>query len=461
MYFYKKLIAVLFFIVLAVPFSANAGTSCLVGGLLGGGVSSLVQTATGALRVTDAGVTAHQEIATTKECLLDGLTVILRNTLIENLTGGILDWINTGFDGNPAFVTDLGEFLGETADEAVGEFIEGSALGGLCGSFQTEVRIIVSKNYFSSYRDRTTCTLTEVIDNVDDFTSGNFKLGGWRGWNSIIRENIYTKTIETDFQAQQVRNGAVAKAIAEYQSGRGFLDDKECTTDENGAETCDTVTPGSIVEGSTLDVLGGPLEQLRLADELDEIINELLAQLSSKVLGGGGLSGLSKSGGGKNSYTTKLSSGSKQGDVDSIKTDILEYIESIENTENVYREIKVETMEILENSESLLLELIECNSTHTDSATTTIMEDIIPRQITVQEDIDYSEQILTRLSNFKTIILQSQNSSQIQDVIFEVENMGIHSYIEITRARTDKENRSAEMAVINTETEANLELCQP
>ncbi len=67
--------------------------------------------------VSDAPTEASTGALQTKECVLDGLVVSIREALIAALTQSIINWINNGFEGGPAFVTNLNGFLGTVADQ--------------------------------------------------------------------------------------------------------------------------------------------------------------------------------------------------------------------------------------------------------------------------------------------------------------------------------------------------------
>ena len=59
-----------------------------------------------------------------KENFFDSsLGYTVARTAINVLTESVVNWINRGFDGNPAFVDDFGGFLREIADRETAHFI--------------------------------------------------------------------------------------------------------------------------------------------------------------------------------------------------------------------------------------------------------------------------------------------------------------------------------------------------
>ena len=91
----------------------------------------------------------------------DGLSFAFANILIDQITADIVTWINTGFDGNPAFVDDLGSFAENVADQYAGAFFESNDLNWLCSPFQVKVQLALLEDY-NRNNIRYACTFTEL-----------------------------------------------------------------------------------------------------------------------------------------------------------------------------------------------------------------------------------------------------------------------------------------------------------
>ena len=79
---------------------------------------------------------------------IDGFFHLAAKVFLRAMVRSIIQWINSGFQGAPAFVTDLRGFLVDVADEIAGEFIyQSDALRFLCSPFQLDVRIALAGTY--------------------------------------------------------------------------------------------------------------------------------------------------------------------------------------------------------------------------------------------------------------------------------------------------------------------------
>lgn len=72
-----------------------------------------------------AANTTMQSTGTAPKDILTTILIITAKTAIDSLTKSIVNWINSGFEGSPAFVTDLKQNLGNLADAIADDFIRG------------------------------------------------------------------------------------------------------------------------------------------------------------------------------------------------------------------------------------------------------------------------------------------------------------------------------------------------
>ena len=77
-------------------------------------------------------------------------------------------------------------------------------------------------------------------------------------------------------------------------------------TGSDGGQTCQTVTPGSVISSSLNKALGSSQDSLVQASMIDEVIGALASQLLGKVLGNGGLSSVSQPSNGQPAYLTQI-----------------------------------------------------------------------------------------------------------------------------------------------------------
>src|SRR3989344_2591364 len=249
---------------------------------------------------------------------LDSLMIIVVKAVMEKILDSTVEWINSGFEGNPAFVTDPKQFYSDIADRVAGEFIEGSDLGFLCSPFQSQIILSLRKN--QRRQQQFQCTLTDVVDNIDAFYN-DFSEGGWDGWLSMT-QNSSNNPYDAYLDAQIELDSRVMEALGlqkeQLSFSSGVLNWSECVQTNPDTGECikrgPTKTPGVVIESQLENVLGTGVRQLELADEFDEVVGALINQLLTKFVfgsegllgGGGGGGGGGGSGGGGSVIPTSL-----------------------------------------------------------------------------------------------------------------------------------------------------------
>ncbi len=272
----------------------------------------------------DAAVALQNSISNTyqssnfsKECILDSLVTMLGKSLISNLTGSIVDWINNDFEGGPAFITDPAGFFVNVADETAGNFIE-TQLGPigqlLCSPFDLRLRLNLWLSTGASRKQYLGCRLTDIQKNAyEAFTNGGFIAnGGWNTFNALTSDPRNNQFGAFIYASDALNTEFIKKAnekLRELSYGRGFLSFNKCIaskaeTNATGGHDCakyETVTPGSLINSQLENVFGSELRQFELADEINEVfqalVNAGLRQVFAK--GGGGLLGASSRGAGQ------------------------------------------------------------------------------------------------------------------------------------------------------------------
>lgn len=238
-----------------------------------------------------------------KEYILDPIAWAMMDILIQEMTKSIVDWINSGFEGSPAFVRDFDGFMTKIADQAVGDFIWNNPnLNFLCSPFKLNLQVVLDIQYRKTRNFNPQCTLTGVVKNVDAFFKGDFLQGGWAGWFKVTQtpvNNPYGALLEAQIQMDAQLATAKGTQKTKLDWGKGFLTREECTPPSEGdsRKYCRTVTPGTTIEDSLNQALGNPARRIAVADEINEILGALFAQLARQALGGvGGLLGLTSGG---------------------------------------------------------------------------------------------------------------------------------------------------------------------
>ncbi len=276
---------------------------------------------------------------TAKEYGADAIAWYAANLIIKKMASQTVNWINSGFKGNPAFVTDPGQFFLNAADNTASQFLSSKNLNQICAPFNAEVRLALVRNYLASPSDHYTCSLSILKNNYEQFAN-DFSQGGWDAWlemTQISSNNPYGSYVEARGSLFQKINAQSSKYSKQLEYGRGFLSYEKCKPgyevtqaqiDASGpmddsnpysgykAGDCydnqvDVETPGSVIEGQLNQVLGSGNRRIEAADEIDEIISALLNQLMNKAIGG--LRGLSQKNTTGQSFSSNLSTEKEKG----------------------------------------------------------------------------------------------------------------------------------------------------
>lgn len=292
----------------------------------------------------------------TKDYILDTLVWEVGNLAIQSMTKSIVNWINSGFQGSPAFVTDLNQNLRGVQDAVARRFFDSLAAQDITETpGQDRVLDAVRLAYYlrtspESFYTRYPYTLTEVSPDPESYLAGDFSQGGWNAWFETVmnpQNNPFGANDLLNRELDAVVSNATNNRMQELSWNRGFLSWRgECQqyapgdtsgqpppidSELDGAPTSlssedncvayEVRTPGSVIMEQLNDRLGDNVNRLVSADEFNEIVGALLNQLVLQVLGGGegggGLAGLSQpsSGGGSTfiDRATQPSAGSNIG----------------------------------------------------------------------------------------------------------------------------------------------------
>ena len=218
----------------------------------------------------------------------DSIAIAIAKVALEQILQATTDWVRRGFEGNPAYATDPAQFFTKIADNVAGEFIRGSELGFLCSPFQTKIRLALQQYY--TQRRRFQCSVTGIISNLDAFYN-DFSQGGWDGWFAMT-QNDFGNPYGSYLQGQIELDNRIAKAVGiqsqQLNWNSGFLSWSECVEEDFMTGECmkrgPVQTPGKVIESQLEGVLGSGMRQLELADEFDELVSALFAQLLKQIV---------------------------------------------------------------------------------------------------------------------------------------------------------------------------------
>lgn len=293
--------------------------------------------------------TTAQNVGVTPKFALDALAWTVAKMTVQSITRSTVNWINSGFNGSPAFVSDLNQNLKYLGDSVADDFFNHlnqttyDATGfNITSPFQDQLNQALRQEYY-----RTTSsfglnyTLYQDSSDPRAFINGDFSKGGFNAFLSSTHNpanNPFGAYMLASNALWSQVDAAAKQRRAELDWGKGFLPWRgNCTAASSNsynaemaaafpdafsgatapvslsqAEKCTSnpvKTPGSVIESQLEQNLGTGVRQLELADSINEIVGALMGQLVNQVLGSGGLLGASQpSAGGGSSYIDQATS---------------------------------------------------------------------------------------------------------------------------------------------------------
>jgi hypothetical protein len=267
--------------------AAKSGAQCFVGSML---ASSLKQMLTGTVTsMTSQQVPTNPVSLTIKETgstatggvSMDSIGFCLVNTIITYIGQATVQWIKSGFKGNPVFIDDPAKFFTDVADIEAGNFLGDLTGGYLCGPLRAPVRLRLANDYNqrnAAFNRRAKCTFSGTSANLERFISGDgFSWQDWMSYTQNPYNNKYGATVYGQLELDNRIAGALGVQSKLADWGKGFLS----FTDP---ETKKVYTPGSMIEDQLNKQLDNPRQRLLIADEFDEVVTALVNELIKVAL---------------------------------------------------------------------------------------------------------------------------------------------------------------------------------
>lgn len=380
--------------------------------------------------------------------ILDPIGWNLSVMVLQAVTTAIVNWINNGFEGSPAFVQSLEDEFLNYANLEFERFLRNNDLSFMC--YPQSVRLALVLGYRSKFRQRARCTITGVVSNLQGYLNGDWSQGGFRGLIALTQEanNPYT----ANFLAQSELASRIAQNSSrrtfELQAGSLFKSLKVCRTitytDPDNSmrppiekEICEIGTPGKhIADASTWAAKLG-LDKTVVADSFDEIVSALFAQLARQALTGpGGFYGLS---------TSPYNGGAPY--IDQLTpiyinpntvSQLIQAIDSNVSDETNYRDQRNATLGLFTTVENKVLAVISCynrklNSqslylTGTErslaqqritSASSTLETLLTPRRAPLLREVASSTETISLFSNLRARVLATTSPEAIASLAGE------------------------------------------
>jgi hypothetical protein len=270
---------------------------------------------------------------TNNKSFMDCLARTIAKAALQQITNSVVNWINSGFNGSPSFITNYQQFFNNVADAAAGSFIQNfTNFAPYCTPFAKQIQIALANSY-ARRNSAQSCTLSTLLGtNIFNPQSGSASWGNLVSFTTNPSNNPYGAYMSAQAQLTGTINQASQNANKNISPG-GFLNFQQpynCTnpasSNAGGASVtgsvgsasqsfgytcpqgcqCKTTTPGSIIQTSlsnTLNVSQSTLQQAGVSGSFDAILSALITQLMTRALQGG-VSNLSGTSGYSSYYLT-------------------------------------------------------------------------------------------------------------------------------------------------------------
>lgn len=180
-----------------------------------------------------------------KEYVLDPLAWVVGKQAAQSVVRSVVSWAGSGFEGEPAFVTDLNQHLlrvGDTvAEDFLRQYLENNAVNS---PYRDAVANSIRNDYYRStgpnaFFNTNQYDLDRYSENPEAFISGDFSQGGWTAWGAA-----WSNPQNNPIGAQSAAEGALGRSVqtaqetqrAELDWGSGFLASRgNCNSGHTGA----------------------------------------------------------------------------------------------------------------------------------------------------------------------------------------------------------------------------------
>ena len=267
---------------------------------------------------TQATKEATESINANSKCIQSIGRLIIK-MLLQKMTVSTINWINSGFDGSPAFIQNPGKFFNDIRKNEILQFgieINNPQLFPFGKAWMKNT----AAAFNNKFQDNARYSLNELIQQTNPEFNGetfqtDFSQGGWDAWTAMTQvpaNNPLGFKLLADNEIQRRLAGtsqSTAEALHESlaQAG-GFLGDMRCSSNTNitqqqktaaltagkedpclaGGGSWEYVTPGKLIAEKATEVVGyqnnAYLNVQDLNDAVAAILDSLLSKFSSNLM---------------------------------------------------------------------------------------------------------------------------------------------------------------------------------
>jgi hypothetical protein len=231
-------------------FLVNAASSLLSQTAIGSKITSLFGHSGNSSAVSTSDSKAQAAINTTNrisQCLNGVAYAVAKNTLAQ-ITNKTLNWVNTGFNGNPLYVQNSGSYLNSIANQQITAFLPAVKNSDPIFGNALQAAITSQVTGKSAALAQLNTPLNTPQSTAYNSFMGDFTNGGWNSllnpaYNPIGSLFNATDTLVNNVTSQQ------QQSQNEIQRNNGFLDMKRCVQYANNGQ----VSSSSEAQCSTIN----------------------------------------------------------------------------------------------------------------------------------------------------------------------------------------------------------------
>lgn len=238
------------------------------------GVGSILSLIGGGGQVPTDPQTIVQQITTlqqdtsilkTKETCLNRLSYTSSLITRAKMEDNIRNWLNTGNNGNPLYVTNMTDYISKQTENQTKLFI--SDLSKSNSPYKNEaIKNIVSKE--QTRNTNSTGVLNDSLPsiigstNAVKYRSGDFSAGGWKAWNALTQiesNNKFGHILATERLYQEGQDRAEEEAKEKLVNN--VPPQEECIDIDESSGACrryKIVTPASVIEEKLRSIATAP-----------------------------------------------------------------------------------------------------------------------------------------------------------------------------------------------------------
>jgi len=243
-------------VVFSFPLKTQAILMIVEDPIVGANTAAIMGTSTATSTAT--GTSASNSIWTKVKEVAKGVAMIAARKLINAITQRTVNWINSGFHGNPFYLENTEAFFKDILKYEVKNIVDVYAYNKAKFPFGRDFALNTINAYQRQAEDNASYTLSKVIDDPkyrDKFPAGylesyrnDFNVGGWDGFfiNTQYPQNNYLgfQMLATEELARKLdgtTTNAAQKVQDTLQKSQGFLAPETCT-DNNGRNEYNRIT---------------------------------------------------------------------------------------------------------------------------------------------------------------------------------------------------------------------------